>query len=87
MNKLLKATIDSYKAQKSEAQAHLEILFKKSVGIGEHTDLLTEIKKWTESLSQAEENIISLQNNANIKRRDWRTHFIFIQFLYFCANG
>ncbi len=63
MNKLLKAIIDSYKAQKSEAKAHLDILFNKSVGIGEHTDLLTEIKKWTESLSQAEENIVSLQNN------------------------
>tara|TARA_B100001778_G_C18051259_1_gene389881 strand:- start:104 stop:328 length:225 start_codon:yes stop_codon:yes gene_type:complete len=63
MNKLLKAIIDSYKAQKSEAKAHLDILFNKSVGIGEHTDLLTEIKKWTESLSQAEENIVSLQDN------------------------
>ena len=62
-NNLLKATIDSYKAQKSEALAHLEILFKKSVGIGEHTDLLTEIKKWTESLSQSEENIQTLQSN------------------------
>jgi len=62
-NKLLKATIDSYKAQKSEALAHLEILFKHSVGIGEHTDLIAEIKKWTESLSQAEENIQSLSVN------------------------
>ena len=43
--------------------AHLEILFKKSVGIGEHTDLLSEIKKWTESLSQSEENIHTLQSN------------------------
>ena len=47
-NKLLKATIDSYKAQKSEALAHLDVLFKNSVGIGEHTDLIAEIKKWTE---------------------------------------
>tara|TARA_B100000424_G_scaffold152456_1_gene116401 strand:+ start:181 stop:426 length:246 start_codon:yes stop_codon:yes gene_type:complete len=62
-NNLLKATIDSYKAQKSEAIAHLEILFKNSVGIGEHTDILVEVKKWTESLSQAEENIQSLINN------------------------
>tara|TARA_B100001094_G_C17696892_1_gene560785 strand:- start:22 stop:261 length:240 start_codon:yes stop_codon:yes gene_type:complete len=62
-NKLLKATIDSYKSQKSEALAHLDILFKNSVGIGEHTDLLTEIKKWTESLSQAEENIQVLMDN------------------------
>ena len=62
-NNLLKATVDSYKAQKSEAVAHLEILFKNSVGIGEHTALLIEIKKWTESLSQAEENIQSLIDN------------------------
>ena len=63
MNKLLKAALDSYESQKSEALAHLDILFNKSVGIGEHTDLLTEIKKWTESLSQAEENINSLNDN------------------------
>ena len=63
MNKLLMAAMDSYQAQRTEALAHLDILLNKSVGIGEHTDLLTEIKKWTESLSQAEENIISLQNN------------------------
>ena len=62
-NNLLKASIDNYKAQKSEAIAHLEILFKNSVGIGEHTDILVEVKKWTESLSQAEENIQSLISN------------------------
>ena len=67
-NNLLKATIDSYVAQKSEAKAHLEILFKKSVGIGEHTDLLSEIKKWTESLSQAEENLETLRNNFDVKK-------------------
>ena len=62
-NKLLKAAYFSYKAQKAEAVANLDVLFKNSVGIGEHTDLLTEVKKWTESLSQAEENIQSLKNN------------------------
>jgi Skp family chaperone for outer membrane proteins len=62
-NKLLKAAYFSYNAQKAEAIANLEVLFNKSVGIGEHTDLLTEIKKWTESLSQAEENMQSLKNN------------------------
>ena len=49
-NKLLMAAIDSYQAQKTEALAHLDILFNDAVGIGEHTDLLTEVKKWTESL-------------------------------------
>ena len=53
MNKLLKAALDKYESQKSEALAHLEILFNNSVGIGEHTDILVEITKWTESLSQA----------------------------------
>ena len=62
-NKLLRAAYFSYNAQKAEAIANLDVLFKNSVGIGEHTDLLAEVKKWTESLSQAEENIQSLKNN------------------------
>ena len=65
MNKLLMAAMDSYQAQRTEALAHLEILLNKSVGIGEHTDLLSEIKKWTESLSQSEENIDTLRRNFN----------------------
>ena len=63
MNKLLKAALDKYESQKSEALAHLEILFNNSVGIGEHTDILVEITKWTESLSQAEENITVLKKH------------------------
>ena len=63
MNKLLRASYDKYNAQKSEALAHLEILFNKPVGIGEHTDILSEIDKWVNSLSQAEENLNTLSNN------------------------
>ena len=63
MNKLLKASLDKYEAQKSEALAHLEILFEKSVGIGEHTDILSEVTKWTENLSQAEENLKTLNKH------------------------
>ena len=55
MNKLLMAAIDHYQAQKTEALAHLDILFNDAVGIGEHTDLLSEVKKWTESLATAED--------------------------------
>ena len=62
-NKLLKASLDKYQAQKSEAIAHLDILFKNSVGIGEHTDILTEIDKWINNLSQAEENLNTIQKN------------------------
>ena len=60
-NKLYKAAVDKYEAQKSEALAHLEIIFNDSVGIGEHTDILTEIDKWVNSFSQAEENLNSLK--------------------------
>ena len=61
MNKLLKAAKDKYEAQKSESLAHLEILFEKSVGIGEHTDILSEVDKWVNSLSQANENLKTLE--------------------------
>tara|TARA_Y100000593_G_scaffold1186_1_gene2388 strand:+ start:1230 stop:1457 length:228 start_codon:yes stop_codon:yes gene_type:complete len=62
-NKLLKAAISKYKAQKDEALANISIIFNKPVGIGEHTDFLVEIDKWIKKLSEAEENIHSLKNN------------------------
>ena len=63
MNKLLKAGIDKYEAQKSEAIAHLDILFNNSVGIGEHSEILVEVSKWVDSLSQAEENLETLNKH------------------------
>jgi len=36
--------------------------------IGEHTDLLTEVKKWTDSLSNAEENLETLDRNFDINK-------------------
>ena len=63
MNQLIKAAKDTYQAQRTEALAHLDILFNDAIAIGEHTDLLTEVKKWTESLSQAEENLETLDRN------------------------
>ena len=56
-NKLLKASFDRYEAQKSEAIANLDILFKNSVGIGEHTDILVEVDKWVKRLAEADENL------------------------------
>ena len=66
MNKLLQAAIDFYHAQRTEALAHLDLLFNDATAIGEHTDLLSEVKKWTESLSQAEENLETLRNNFDV---------------------
>ena len=55
MNQLIQAAIDSYQAQRTEALAHLDLLFNDATMIGEHSDLLTEVKKWTESLAEAED--------------------------------
>ena len=68
MNKLLQAAIDYYHAQRTEAIAHLDLLFNDAVAIGEHTDLLGEVKKWTESLSQSEENLETLRDNFDITK-------------------
>ena len=55
MNQLLLAAIDHYRAKRTEALATLDILFNDAAAIGEHTDLTTEVKKWTESLATAED--------------------------------
>ena len=67
-NKLLMAAIDAYQAQKTEALAHLDLLFNDATMIGEHSDLLTEVKKWTDSLSQAEDNLNVLRENFDINQ-------------------
>ena len=68
MNQLIQAAIDSYQAQRTEALAHLDLLFNDATMIGEHSDLLTEVKKWTESLAQAEENLNVLRENFDVSQ-------------------
>ena len=63
MNKLLKAALSQYEAQRDEALAVLEIYFNNSVGIGEHSHLLDEITEWTQKLTEAEENIETLKRH------------------------
>jgi hypothetical protein len=63
MNKLLKAALSHYEAQRDEALAVLEIYFENSVGIGEHSNLLKEILEWTHKLTEAEENISTLKTH------------------------
>ena len=63
MNQLIKAALDTYQAQRTEALAHLDLLFNDATMIGEHTDLSAEVRKWTESLSQAEECLETLRKN------------------------
>ena len=68
MNQLIQAAIDFYQAQRTEALAHLDLLFNDAVQIGEHSDLLTEVKKWTDSLSHAEENLKILRENFDVNQ-------------------
>ena len=68
MNQLIQAAIDTYQAQRTEALAHLDLLFNDATMIGEHSDLLTEVKKWTDSLSQAEDNLNVLRESFDINQ-------------------
>ena len=63
MNKLLKAALSQYEAQRDEASAVLEVYFNNSVGIGDHSNLLNEITEWTQKLTEAEENIDTLKRH------------------------
>ena len=63
MSHLYKAAVSHWTAQKDEAIATLELYFQKSVGIGEHSKILEEINDWTSKLSEAEENLLSLEKH------------------------
>lgn len=60
---LLKAALAYYRSQQAEALATLDIYFQNPVGIGEHSNLLDEVKKWTAVLSESEENIMTLEKH------------------------
>ena len=63
MNKLLKASLSHFEAQRDEALAVLDVYFTNPVGIGEHSNLLQEINEWTQKLAEAEENISTLKKH------------------------
>ena len=63
MNQLIQAAKDAYQAQRTEALAHLDLLFNDATMIGEHSDLLTEVKKWTENLATAEDCLKALDTH------------------------
>jgi len=63
---LFEAALTHYRAQQAEAKAHLDLCFNSPIAIGEHTDLLAEVKKWTTQLAAAEEDLATLQRNFDI---------------------
>jgi hypothetical protein len=62
-NLLFEATLRHYEAQEAEAQAILSVYFTNPVGIGEHPDLLAEIKRYTEKLDAAQGILETLKKN------------------------
>ena len=50
-----------YLAQREEALATLDLYFKDSVGIGEHSNVLNESKDWTHKLCEADEALEVLE--------------------------
>ena len=63
MNKMYAATIDHWRARRSEALATLDVYFNNSVGIGEHSGVMEEIYNWTKTLDEAESILETLDRN------------------------
>lgn len=62
-NLLFEAALRHYEAKEAEAKAILSVYFTNPVGIGEHPDLLAEIKKYVEMLDAAQGAIETLKKN------------------------
>ena len=56
-----KALKTHYESQRQEALATLDLYFTKSVGIGEHSNILNEFKEWTHKLCEADEALEVLE--------------------------
>jgi hypothetical protein len=61
MNLFLKALVDHYNSKISEAVATLNLYMNNSVGIGEHSDILEELKKYVDILDDADGKLSTLQ--------------------------
>ena len=65
MNLLVKALNDHYTAKISEAIATLNVYLNNSVGIGEHSDILEELKKYVDILDDADGKLAILNKYIN----------------------
>jgi hypothetical protein len=59
----VEALASKYEAEIKIAKATLQVYFKNSVGIGEHSDLIEEFDKHIEALAAAEEKLETLRKN------------------------
>ena len=69
-NKLFNAAKIRYEAQAEEARAMLDMLFTQTVMIGEHTDILKEVDKWTTMLAEALDCADALDDFALHRREE-----------------
>jgi hypothetical protein len=67
MNLFLKALVDHYNSKISEAVATLNLYLNNSVGIGEHSDILEELKKYVDILDDADSKLSTLQKYVPLK--------------------
>tara|TARA_Y100000004_G_scaffold146497_1_gene167403 strand:+ start:126 stop:332 length:207 start_codon:yes stop_codon:yes gene_type:complete len=60
-SKLIKALKARYKAQAAEAQATIDVYLNDAAGIGEHPQIVDEMAKQLEILSNADDNLMTLE--------------------------
>jgi hypothetical protein len=70
MNPFVKALQDYYTAQISEAIATLNVYLNTSVGIGEHSDILSELKKYVDILESADGKLAVLEKYINVRTQN-----------------
>jgi len=61
MNRFYQALTSYYDSRINESVATLDLYFNKSVGIGEHSDILEEIKKYTAILDDSHSKLETLK--------------------------
>ena len=63
-NKLHKALVSKYEAERDEALATLEVYYNNPAGIGEHPQVVEEMSKQVEKLANAEDclNQLNIHN-------------------------
>ena len=66
-NKYVTAAVAHFEGKKLEAEAVLDTYFNNSVGIGEHSDLPSEIYKWVDRLASAQDSLLALERYAGRK--------------------
>lgn len=68
----LEAAKKYYEGQAAEAEATIEVYLNNSAGIGEHPNIMEELRKQIERLSEARDGIdavITLQNKRKTNRQ------------------